>query len=177
MSLKVHCANNALVDPARLRPNPVNPNRHSAHQIQLLAAIIQEQGWRAPITVSKRSGLIVRGHGRLEAALLMGAEVVHCAPSLMSASILATWRTAVPLQAINLCLHHARHSSVSLRNWTGYGLPARFITTPSKKSQWNSRFECVYRADLPFNFPAEDGGIVAPSNVRNWHQITSRLSQ
>jgi len=76
VSLKIHCAHDALVDPATLRPNPVNPNQHSAHQIQLLAAIIQEQGWRAPITVSNRSGLIVRGHGRLEAALLMSAEVV-----------------------------------------------------------------------------------------------------
>ena len=74
--MKIHCAHNALVDPATLKPNPKNPNRHSAHQIQLLASIIQEQGWRGPITVSKRSGLIVRGHGRLEAALLMGAAVV-----------------------------------------------------------------------------------------------------
>lgn len=74
--VKIHCAHNALVDPATLQPNPKNPNRHSAHQIQLLASIIQEQGWRGPITVSKRSGLIVRGHGRLEAALLMSATVV-----------------------------------------------------------------------------------------------------
>ena len=74
--VKIHCAHNALVDPATLKPNPKNPNRHSAHQIQLLASIIQEQGWRGPITVSKRSGLIVRGHGRLEAALLMSATVV-----------------------------------------------------------------------------------------------------
>jgi hypothetical protein len=64
------------VNPTKLRPNPENPNRHSAHQIQILAAVIQEQGWRAPITVSKRSGLIVRGHGRLEAAMLMGCDVV-----------------------------------------------------------------------------------------------------
>jgi len=28
---------------------------------------------------------------------------------------------------------------------------ARFITTPSKKSQPSSRIECVYRADLPLN--------------------------
>jgi hypothetical protein len=74
--MTVHCAHSELVDPRTLKPNPGNPNRHSAHQIQLLAAIIQEQGWRSPITVSKRSGLIVRGHGRLEAALLMGCETV-----------------------------------------------------------------------------------------------------
>lgn len=42
----------------------------------MLAAIIRDQGWRAPITVSNRSGLIVRGHGRLEAALLLGCETV-----------------------------------------------------------------------------------------------------
>lgn len=74
--MKVHCAHTSLADPNTLKPNPRNPNRHSAHQIQLLAAIIQEQGWRAPITVSKRSGLIVRGHGRLEAALLLGCQQV-----------------------------------------------------------------------------------------------------
>ena len=74
--MRVLCAHTSLSDPATLKPNPENPNRHSAHQIQLLAAIIQEQGWRAPITVSKRSGLIVRGHGRLEAALLMGCDNV-----------------------------------------------------------------------------------------------------
>lgn len=74
--MTVHCSHTALVNPNKLKPNPDNPNRHSAHQIQILAAIIEEQGWRAPITVSKRSGLIVRGHGRLEAALLMGCELV-----------------------------------------------------------------------------------------------------
>lgn len=74
--MTVHCAHSELVDPRKLKPNPENPNRHSAHQIQLLGAIIQEQGWRAPITVSKRSGLIVRGHGRLEAPLLLGCETV-----------------------------------------------------------------------------------------------------
>lgn len=74
--MTIHCAHTRLADPRSLKPNPDNPNRHSAHQIQLLGAILQEQGWRAPITVSKRSGLIVRGHGRLEAALLLGCEVV-----------------------------------------------------------------------------------------------------
>ena len=74
--IAVHCAHTALVHPDKLRPNPANPNKHSAHQIQLLAAIIQQQGWRAPITVSRRSGLVVRGHGRLEAAQLIGCDGV-----------------------------------------------------------------------------------------------------
>jgi len=76
VSIPIYCAHTRLADPDSLKPNPANPNRHSAHQIQLLASIIQEQGWRNPITVSKRSGLIVRGHGRLEASLLIGCEVV-----------------------------------------------------------------------------------------------------
>ena len=76
MSIPIYCAHTRLADPDSLKPNPANQNRHSAHQIQLLASIIQEQGWRNPITLSKRSGLIVRGHGRLEAALLIGCEVV-----------------------------------------------------------------------------------------------------
>lgn len=76
MSIPIHCAHTTLADPNTLKPNPVNPNRHSAHQIQLLASIIQDQGWRNPITVSKQSGLVVRGHGRLEAALLLGCEHV-----------------------------------------------------------------------------------------------------
>ena len=32
MSIPVHCAHTALLDPNTLKPNPVNPNRHSAHQ-------------------------------------------------------------------------------------------------------------------------------------------------
>jgi ParB-like chromosome segregation protein Spo0J len=37
-------------------------------KIEKLAHIIKENGWRAPITVSNQSGLIVKGHGRLSAA-------------------------------------------------------------------------------------------------------------
>ncbi len=73
--IAIHCAHTSVRDPATLKPNPDNPNRHSAHQIALLAKIIEVQGWRNSATVSKRSGLIVRGHGRVEAALLLGCLV------------------------------------------------------------------------------------------------------
>lgn len=72
----IKCAHTDKLDPASLKPNPLNPNKHSAHQIRILAEIIKEQGWRNPITVSNRSGFIVRGHGRLEAALLLGCTEV-----------------------------------------------------------------------------------------------------
>lgn len=64
----VHCAHTDIVEVKDVHPNPGNPNQHDKKQIKLLAKIIKEQGWRAPITISRRSGLVVRGHGRLEAA-------------------------------------------------------------------------------------------------------------
>lgn len=70
----VFCAHDAIVDVTKLVPNPKNPNQHPDSQIQLLGRIIRQAGWRQPITVSKRSGLIVKGHGRLAAALLEGMK-------------------------------------------------------------------------------------------------------
>lgn len=72
----VYCAHNEIVDIISLVPNPRNPNQHSDKQIEILAKIIKNQGWRAPITVSTRSGFIVRGHGRLLAAQLLGVSQV-----------------------------------------------------------------------------------------------------
>ena len=66
----VFCAHDAIVPVKELRPNPKNPNKHPAEQIKALGAIIRGTGWRNPITVSARSGLIVKGHGRLMAAQL-----------------------------------------------------------------------------------------------------------
>ena len=72
----IHCAHARLADVATLVPNPRNPNKHGDKQVALLAKIIRHQGWRAPITVSKRSGFVVTGHGRLQAALLLQVEKV-----------------------------------------------------------------------------------------------------
>ena len=68
----IHCAHTEVWPLDRLKANPRNPNKHPAGQIALLAKIISTGGWRAPIVVSKRSGLVVKGHGRLEAAKLAG---------------------------------------------------------------------------------------------------------
>ena len=66
----VFCAHDAIVPLKEIQPNPKNPNQHPPEQIKLLASIIRATGWRAPITVSKRSGLVTKGHGRLMAAEL-----------------------------------------------------------------------------------------------------------
>lgn len=66
----VFCAHDVIVPIKDLKPNPKNPNQHPPEQIKLLASVIRATGWRGPITVSTRSGYIVKGHGRLMAAEL-----------------------------------------------------------------------------------------------------------
>lgn len=69
---KFNCAYTELVDLHKLIPNPKNPNKHPDDQVARLAKIIDYQGQRAPIVVSKRSGFITKGHGRLAALTLLG---------------------------------------------------------------------------------------------------------
>lgn len=73
---QVFCSHTEMRDPASLVEHPRNYNTHPAEQIRLLAKIIRHQGWRNPITVSKRSGYVVKGHGRLAAALQLGCSEV-----------------------------------------------------------------------------------------------------
>jgi hypothetical protein len=75
-SSRVECAFDQMVTTEALIPNPRNPNKHPKKQVELLAKIIKAQGWRNPIVVSNRSGFIVKGHARLEAAKLLGC--VEC---------------------------------------------------------------------------------------------------
>lgn len=72
----VHCAHDALVSTSELKAHPKNRNKHPKDQIDRLAKILKYQGWRYPIKVSKQSGLITSGHGRLEAAKHLGWDKV-----------------------------------------------------------------------------------------------------
>lgn len=72
----VYCAFDEIVEANKIVPNPKNPNQHPPDQIELLAKIIKAQGWRAPVTVSTLSGMVVRGHGRLMAAIHAGLSHV-----------------------------------------------------------------------------------------------------
>ncbi len=72
----VFCRYDEVRKVAELRENPRNPNTHPRYQIERLAKIIKMTGWRAPITISDLSGLIVKGHGRLAAAKLAGFEEI-----------------------------------------------------------------------------------------------------
>ena len=66
--MEIKCAFGEVSPLHKLQPHPKNPNEHPEAQIDLLAKIIDYQGIRHPIVVSRRSGFIVAGHGRLLAA-------------------------------------------------------------------------------------------------------------
>jgi ParB-like chromosome segregation protein Spo0J len=58
-----------------LIPDPQNPRKHGRAQISAIAKSIEAFGFNAPILVDGNNK-IVAGHGRYEAALLLGIETV-----------------------------------------------------------------------------------------------------
>ena len=58
-----------------LKPNLGNPRTHSKRQIKKIAASIREFGFNVPVLVDK-DGMILAGHGRVEAAKLLGHDEV-----------------------------------------------------------------------------------------------------
>lgn len=70
MTPKIHCLYDELIDAEKLTPHERNRNKHPDNQIKRLAEIIDYQGWRSPVTISKLSHQITTGHGRVQAAIL-----------------------------------------------------------------------------------------------------------
>jgi ParB-like chromosome segregation protein Spo0J len=66
----------SIVDIDSLVLNPKNNNKHPKEQIDRLAKLIKYQGFRNPLIVSNRSGFVLAGHGRIEAAKLAGLKEV-----------------------------------------------------------------------------------------------------
>lgn len=60
---------------ARLKPYEYNARLHSPEQIEKLKASLQEFGWMVPILINKQ-GVVIAGHGRLEAAKALGYKTV-----------------------------------------------------------------------------------------------------
>lgn len=67
--MKIHCKYDELVKTGDLKLSVDNPNLHSSEQIKRIAKTIKIHGWRHPIIVSKRDGMVKAGHGRIEAAI------------------------------------------------------------------------------------------------------------
>jgi hypothetical protein len=75
-AIAVHCRYDRLADPAALEFNPLNDNQHPEEQIALLASLYRETGIRHPVIVSRRSGKVVAGEGRVRAARLIDGCMV-----------------------------------------------------------------------------------------------------
>lgn len=76
MKIKIDCAYDELIQIEKLVPHKDNNNIHPSEQIETLAKIIKAHGFRSAVVVSKRSGFVVQGHGRIEALKLLGES--HC---------------------------------------------------------------------------------------------------
>ncbi len=66
--MKIQASEIVLESVERIVPNPKNMNEHSDDQIERLCKLIEYQGFRNPCVISKRTGFLVVGHGRLMAA-------------------------------------------------------------------------------------------------------------
>ncbi len=60
---------------SELKPRPRNARAHSRGQVRALADAIQALGFRVPVLVDE-AGVVLAGHGRLEAAKLLGLHDV-----------------------------------------------------------------------------------------------------
>lgn len=63
--VEVHCKYDELVDIEKIKLDPENRNIHTEEQIERLSKIIEYQGMRLPIIVSKKTGLVKAGEGRV----------------------------------------------------------------------------------------------------------------
>ena len=72
MNAPIKCLHTEAWALDRFVEHPKNPNTHPQAQLELLGKVLVTQGWRSPIVVSRRSGLVIKGHGRLAAARLAG---------------------------------------------------------------------------------------------------------
>jgi DNA modification methylase len=84
----------AFMSIGSIKPHPRNPRRHSREQIRAIARSIEAFGFNAPVMLDK-DHQIVAGHGRYEAARLLGLTEVpvvsleHLSPTQATAYMLA----------------------------------------------------------------------------------------
>jgi hypothetical protein len=109
--------------PAALRPNLRNSRSHTKHQIRQIAESIRVFGFTNPVLVDRKNQVIA-GHGRVEAAKLLGMGTVptirleHLTEDQIRAYIIADNRLAENAGWDNSILatelqHEARCTSVS----------------------------------------------------------------
>lgn len=87
--------------PAKLRPYARNARRHSRAQVRQIATSIERFGFTNPVLISD-DGEIIAGHGRVEAAKLLGLATV---PTLKLSHLSETERRAYVLADNKLALN------------------------------------------------------------------------
>jgi DNA modification methylase len=86
---------------AVLHPYPGNPRTHSKKQVRQIAESIRRFGFTNPVLIGE-NGEIIAGHGRVEAARLLGLE---CVPTVRLAHLDAAQRRAYVLADNKLALN------------------------------------------------------------------------
>ncbi len=66
-----------IIEISKLKPWANNARTHSKKQIKQIAASITEYGFTNPVLIDDK-GNIIAGHGRVEAAKLLGMDTVPC---------------------------------------------------------------------------------------------------
>jgi len=84
-----------------LRPHPGNARTHSKKQIRQIAESIRQFGFTNPVLIDEHGGIIA-GHGRVEAAKLLGLD---CVPTVCLAHLNPAQRRAYVLADNKLALN------------------------------------------------------------------------
>lgn len=148
----IHCLYDELKDPRELLPHSKNRNKHPEDQIERLAQILDYQGWRYPIKISKRSGQITSGHGRVQAALLRNWRQIPVVYQdyldedqekldIISDNAIASW-AELDLTQINADLADIGPIDIDLM-----GIKDFHVEPADKKKKSKSCPQCGYTAD------------------------------
>lgn len=86
---------------AALRRHPRNARTHPPEQIEQLVAAIRQFGWTNPLLVDE-AGEVIAGHGRLDAAVVLGLEDV---PVIVRAGLSEAEKTALRLADNKIALN------------------------------------------------------------------------
>jgi hypothetical protein len=70
--VRIYCAFDEIRPISALLPHPKNANGHPPAQVEAYAAVLKANGIRRPVTISRLSGFITRGHGLALAAAHLG---------------------------------------------------------------------------------------------------------
>jgi hypothetical protein len=74
--MEIHCTYTKLIPVGEIKKHPKNTNTHSKKQIEEIKKSLTQCGIRKPFIASSFSGLLVSGHGRLEACKKLGIEML-----------------------------------------------------------------------------------------------------